>query len=76
MYRNNLQCSLCKDMSSIENEEHLLVCPVLTNHPSLKEDIKTVKYDDVFSDINKQQRAVKVFKEIMKIYEYTMNKNQ
>ena len=69
MNKNNLQCSLCKDMSTTENEEHLLVCSVLANHPKLKDDIGQVKFEDVFSDEQKQFRAVKVFKQIMEIYD-------
>ena len=60
--KNNLLCSLCKDMSTTENEEHLLVCSVLANHPKLKDDIGQVKFEDVFSDEQKQFRAVKVLK--------------
>ena len=69
MNKNNLQCSLCKDMSTTENEEHLLVCSVLANHPKLKDDIGQVKFEDVFSDEQKQFRAVKVFKQIMEIFD-------
>ena len=49
-------------MSTTENEEHLLVCSVLANHPKLKDDIGQVKFEDVFSDEQKQFRAVKVLK--------------
>ena len=74
MYKNNLQCSLCQDMNTIENEQHMLICPVLTNNPKLKEDIKNVKYEDVFSSSNKQEVAAKVFKKIVEIYEKIKNK--
>ena len=70
MYRNNMQCSLCEQVGTIENEEHLLVCSRLTDHPSLKDDIGTVQYSDVFSSNGqKQQLATKVFKQIMYIYD-------
>ena len=69
MNKNNLQCSLCKDMSTTENEEHLLVCSVLANHPKLKDEIGQVKFEDVFSDEQKQFRAAKVFKQIMEIFD-------
>ena len=69
MNKNNLQCSLCKEMSTTENEEHLLVCSVLANHPKLKDDIGQVKFEDVFSDEQKQFRAAKVFKQIMEIFD-------
>ena len=69
MNKNNLQCSFCKDMSTTENEEHLLVCSVLANHPKLKDDIGHFKFENVLSDEQKQFRAVKVFKQIMEIYD-------
>ena len=69
MYKNNLQCSLCEQTDTIENEQHLLGCSFLTNHPSLKDDIGHVKFEDVFSNEDKQLKAAKVFKQIMIVYE-------
>ena len=64
MHKNSMWCSLCR-----EREEHLLNCPVLTNHPKLKDDIQSVKYQDVFNNLDKQKNAVTVFKNIMDIFE-------
>ena len=69
MHKNSMWCSLCKDKNTRETEEHLLNCPVLTNHPKLKDDIQSVKYQDVFNHIDKQKNAVTVFKNIMDIFE-------
>ena len=69
MHKNSMWCSLCKDKNTRETEEHLLNCPVLVNHPNLKDDIQSVKYQDVFSNIEKQKNAVFVFKKIMDIFE-------
>ena len=69
MYKNNLQCSLCEQTDTIENEQHLLRCSFLTNHPSLKDDFGHVKFEDVFSNEYKQLKAGKVFKQIMSVYE-------
>ena len=68
-HRNNISCSICNDKNSEESEIHLLSCPSLVNHPKLKNEINKVKYSDVFSDLTKQQQAVKVFKQIMQIYD-------
>ena len=76
MFRNNMQCSLCKQMGTTENEDHLLVCPILTKHPKLKDIIGDVRYTDVFADEKKQKRAAEVFKEILIIYERNKNCEQ
>ena len=42
---------------------------IFHNHPKLKHDIGQVKFEDVFSDEQKQCRAFKVFKQIMEKYD-------
>ena len=51
----NLNCRICKDKESVENEEYLLECEVLN-----KEKIKEIKFSDVNGDLEKQLAAVKV----------------
>ena len=67
MYRRNMSCSLCLDEQTEENENHLLCCPFVARN--IQNDIKNVKYEDVFKDITKQKMAVKTFKQIMNLYE-------
>ena len=31
---NNLQCRICQDKNSIEDEDHILICPELTDGKS------------------------------------------
>ena len=69
MHKNSMWCSLCKDKNTRETEEHLLSCHVLVNHPTLKDEIQSVKFQDVFSNIAKQKNAVSVFKKIMDVFE-------
>ena len=69
LHKNNLFCSLCKEASSTENEEHLLECPFLRNNAILREDIKCVKFEDIFRNEQKQGKVAKVFKQILDIYE-------
>ena len=73
MHRVDLSCSMCEDKKSEESENHLLKCPILVNHQDMMKEIGQVGYNDVFKDITKQQLAVKVFKQIMKIYEKNKN---
>ena len=73
MHRDDLSCSMCEDKKSEESENHLLKCPILVNHPDMMKEIGQVSYNDVFKDITKQQLAVIVFKQIMKIYEKNKN---
>ena len=42
LYKNSSLCSLCKDAYTTKNEQHLLVCPILSNNAYLREDIKSV----------------------------------
>ena len=60
MYGGDLKCRICKVENSEEDENHLLICPILNteNHD--------VKFDDVYSDIDSQYRAVKVFKKVLR----------
>ena len=59
-YDNQLQCRMCEELDSVENEDHLLTCSVLNTE---KYD---VQYSDVFESIDKQYSAVKVFKNVLR----------
>ena len=69
LYKNNPNCSLRKDPTTTENEQHLLVCPIITNNMNLREDIKSAKFEDIFSNEHKQEKIAKVLKQISEIYE-------
>ena len=66
MHKNNMQCDLCQEEDSIESQTHLLQCSFLTNHEDLKHDIKTIKYEDIYDNLDAQVKAVKVWSKIMK----------
>ena len=68
-YNNKIFCSLCENPDSEESEEHLLCCPFLMNEEKLKNEIRTVKYSDVFSGVAQQSKVVNVFRKVMEIYE-------
>ena len=76
MYGNNLTCSLCKEAGTLESESHLLNCSVLREKTGVADEMKQVKYEDVFSDVKKQQKVVRVFLKIMNTFEKLKAKNQ
>ena len=59
-YDNQLQCRMCEEPDSVENEDHLLTCSVLNTENY------DVQYSDVFESIDKQYSAVKVFKNVLR----------
>ena len=62
MYKSDLSCSLC-DTNSVENQEHILICPSLQVQSSTK-----IQYNDLFSeDIEKQIEAAKHWQNVLKI---------
>ena len=67
-YKDNVSCSLCKNVSSEENLLHLLQCPFLTTHPDLCADIGTIKAEDIFGGLQQQIKAAKIWTKIFKIY--------
>ena len=73
MHKNNMQCDLCQEEDSIESQTHLLQCSFLTNHEDLKHDIKTIKYEDIYDNLDAQVKAVKVWRKIMKTRNLKLN---
>ena len=59
-YQNNMKCSLCSSNEE-ESELHLLRC-----------DNIITEYSDIFSDLKKQIRAVKLWKRIFRIRKWKM----
>ena len=67
-YENNLSCILCLDPDSVETLEHLLECSYLATQPQLEKEIKSIKCEDIYSELSKQVKAVKIWNKIFKIY--------
>ena len=62
LYKGELFCSLC-DSNTIENQQHILICPSLIVHSSTK-----IQYTDIFSDnTEKQIEAVKHWSKVLKL---------
>ena len=69
-YGDNLICRICQDVNSIEDEDHILVCPILnTEHYD-------VTFSDVYRDIDTQYNVTKVYKKVLRrrnVYLEAMN---
>ena len=59
-YVNNLKCRICASEGSVEDEDHILICPALTDGQT------DVQFTDVFGDIDSQLHAVKVYKKVLR----------
>ena len=59
-FGTNLICRICKVDGSIEDEDHILICPELTDGQS------EVQFTDVFGDVNSQYNAVQMYKKIIR----------
>ena len=54
LYENeNMNCRICKDTASVEDENHLLICEKLTEEPS------DTQFSDVYDNTDKQLAATK-----------------
>ena len=59
-FNKKLQCRICNDPDSIENEDHILTCSTLNT-----EDYD-VQFCDVFGSIDEQYKVVQVFKRVLR----------
>ena len=64
-YGNNLACELCSQEDS-DSQEHLLSCSILGNYVKIPQ---SIEYEDIFRNVEKQLRIVKIFKQILRIRE-------
>ena len=62
---SSLTCNLCQKEE--EDQVHLLSCPnILSECIELRDDTE-VEYEDLFSDVKKQLKAVKLFDKVFKV---------
>ena len=62
LYRNDLVCRTCKEIGSVENEDHILRCEMLKTDNI----VGNVHFEFVFQDIVKQKAAVEAFKSVLR----------
>ena len=63
LYQNNLMCRTCRKVGSVENEDHLLNCEALISE---NKNIGEVKFNFVYKNLEKQKRALEVFKAVLR----------
>jgi hypothetical protein len=69
-YGNNLTCQLCKQ--NLDQQSHLLECVVMKSLiPELKN--TSIKYEDIFGDVNKMSNAAELFLKITEQREEILN---
>ena len=68
-YKNNMKCMICSS-SVDESEIHLLQCDGIINEADIKSEISKIEYSDIFSDLEKQITAIKVWRKIFKIRDW------
>ena len=56
----DMSCRACKDINSVENEDHILYCSVLNT------DNHEVRFSDVYGNTEIQYKALQVFKKILR----------
>ena len=65
-----MNCRICKDSNSLEDENHLLTCEKLNDEHS------DVQFSDVYNNTDKQLAAVKAFKAILRRRKVHLDSNQ
>ena len=60
-HKDDIACLLCK--VQVESQEHLLQCEVLKKHVNIPGD---VDYEDLFKNIEKQKKLVKLYKKLLR----------
>ena len=71
LYDNDTRCSTCRQDGAVEDEDHLLLCDALRSDNSDQE----VKFKFVYEDIDKQIRALKVFKAVIRKRNFLLKLN-
>ena len=59
-YGDDLTCRTCRNEDTLENEDHLLVCP------ALNDEAQDVSFNDVYGNVDVQYRVTQIFKKIFR----------
>ena len=68
-FQDKLECPFNCQISHIDSQENLLVCSVLTENI----DTLDIQYSDIFSNIQKQYKAVIVYMKILQRRDQLLN---
>ena len=63
MYQNSLNCNLC-DLEKVQTVQHLLCCPQIIRNCIILQNNMDVTFKDIFSEGEKQIRAVQILKAV------------
>ena len=59
-YNNKLEYRICKEMNTVENEDHILLCQVLNDQ------VYEVTFSDVYGNTDEQYKVVQIFKKVLR----------
>ena len=71
LYDNDTRCRTCTQDGAVEDEDHLLHCDALRSENMDQE----VKFDFVYADLDKQMRALKVYKAVIRKRNFLLKYN-
>ena len=72
LYDNDTTCRTCTQVGAVEDEDHLLRCDALRSENRDQE----VNFDFVYEDEEKQMRALKVFKDVLRKRNFLLKYNK
>ena len=72
LYDNDTTCRTCKQVGAVGDEDHLLQCDALRSEYPDQE----VNFDFVYEDEEKQMRAIKVFKDVLRKRNFLLKYNK
>ena len=76
MFKDNMTCPLkCQKEEAVDDQRHLLLCPVLLAELSSEEeeDTRRVTYNDMYGSVDSQKRMVKVVTRLLEIRSNLLN---
>ena len=74
-FSSDLTCRICRSPGSEESLGHLVRCPRILARNDLP-DIENIIVEDLFSDIERQTKSLKIFKAIFSILEESYENDQ
>ena len=73
---SNLLCRLCEQTDEIESEEHVMKCVNIVSEGNLKTELENIAFTDIFGNLEKQIKIVKVLNKVFKIWNIKIEAKQ
>ena len=64
-YGDNNLCLLC--YSHTDSQREMLSCPIILSNDECREDISTIKYEDIYGTLAEQVRAARVWDRVLRV---------